>query len=72
MCLIPTRHTFSLDALELLNWIAMVETGPLFFQIAYLGKEGRLYVGQSGQIDPSEIYVLGSIPIMTRRSSSAR
>jgi len=49
--------TLSLDALALLNWIAMVETGPLFFQIAYIGKEGHLYVGQSGQIDPSEIYV---------------
>ncbi|MBS0653172.1 MAG: SpoIIE family protein phosphatase [Verrucomicrobia bacterium] len=49
--------TLSLDALALLNWIAMVEAGPLFFQISFLGKEGRPYVGQIGQIDPSEIYV---------------
>ncbi len=49
--------TLGLDALKLLNWMAVAETGPLFFQIAFLGKNEQLYIGQSGQIDPSEIYV---------------
>ncbi len=48
--------TLSLDALGLLNWIAMVETGPLYFQLSYMGKGGDLYVGQSEKVNPDDIY----------------